>query len=82
MMIVVNFMVSALIVGRLLWYRSTVTETLGKKHAKFYTGLAAVFVEGAVLYTITGLIHLICFARKTYAHVLVIGVLTQVEVRY
>lgn len=70
-----------MIVVRLLWHRYTIGNTLGEKHTAMYTGLAAMFVESAALYGITGLVYLICYARNSYVQNLVLGVLSQTEVR-
>ncbi|KAF8575672.1 hypothetical protein K439DRAFT_725252 [Ramaria rubella] len=71
--IALNAVVSLLIVCRMLWH------FIGPQHSALYTSVAAMFVESAAKYAITGLVYIICFARNSNVQNLVLGILCQVE---
>ncbi|KAF8573445.1 hypothetical protein K439DRAFT_1375420 [Ramaria rubella] len=77
--IALNAVVSLLIVCRMLWHRHSIGKTLGPRHSALYTSVAAMFVESAAMYAITGLVYIICFARNSNVQNLVLGILCQVE---
>ena len=58
----VNVISALLISGRLLSYRYKFKEFLGQRHTKTYTTVAAILIESASLYVVTGLLLLVFFA--------------------
>lgn len=75
-----NIIVTLLIVGRLMMLRRNIRAALGEEHAIKYTGVAAMLVESAALYTITSTIFIITYARNSYVQNLVLPVLCSVMV--
>lgn len=60
-----NIILTLLISGRILFIRNRVKMSLGAYHAKTYTSLVAVLVESAALYSVTGLIFIVSYARNS-----------------
>ncbi|TDL29699.1 hypothetical protein BD410DRAFT_833964 [Rickenella mellea] len=73
-----NLVVTLLITTRLLMMRSKVIEVLGPEHSKTYTSVAAMMIESAAPYSVTGLIFIICYARNSFVQNLVLPVLGQI----
>ncbi|TDL20998.1 hypothetical protein BD410DRAFT_695577, partial [Rickenella mellea] len=73
-----NLLVTLLIVLRLLMWRSKVIGVLGPQHSKTYTSIAAMMIESAALFSVAGLIFIICFARQSHVQNLILPVLGQI----
>jgi len=74
-----NIILTVLIVVRLLSARNAVRKALGRQHSEMYTSLAALLVESASLYSVTGLVFIITYARGSYVQNLVLPPLGQVQ---
>ncbi|KIK58063.1 hypothetical protein GYMLUDRAFT_246427 [Collybiopsis luxurians FD-317 M1] len=61
--ITLNVTVTALICGRILLLQKKVRKLLGNSYAKEYTGINALLVESAALFTILGVSYIIVYAR-------------------
>jgi len=61
-----NIVVTLLISGRLFMLRKRMRDALGPQYAKKYTSAIAMLVESAAIYTGTGLLFLISYARNSY----------------
>ena len=59
----INVIVTVLIVYRLHKVSKVARETLGEESAKLYTGIAAMLIESAAPYSLTGIMFLIPYAR-------------------
>jgi hypothetical protein len=72
------------IVARLLHLRHRIQSACGKEHVKDlpYLSISAMFVESASLYSVVGMITLVCFAKGYPAQSLVLPLLGQVQVRF
>ncbi|KAI0310866.1 hypothetical protein OF83DRAFT_1069832 [Amylostereum chailletii] len=57
-----NILVTIAIVARLLLYRHRIMKTLGSQHTKHYTGIAAMIVESAAIYSSLAIVLLVTFA--------------------
>ncbi|TDL29997.1 hypothetical protein BD410DRAFT_703038, partial [Rickenella mellea] len=73
-----NLLVTLMIATRLLMMRNKIIAVLGPEHSKTYTSVAAMMVESAAPYSITGLIFIICYARASNVQNLVLPVLGQI----
>jgi hypothetical protein len=81
MSIGLNILMTLGIAGRMLYLRRSIVDVLGPQHAKLYTGIAAMFVESGAVYSIWGLIFIICYARNSNVQNIVLGILDQAVVR-
>ena len=63
MTIGLNILVTALICYRLLGLSRIVRESMGEENAKLYTGVAAILIESAAPYSLTGIMFLVPYAR-------------------
>ena len=77
----INIVVTTLIVGRLLYLRSRTLLVLNKEQARTYTSIAAMLVESAALYSVTGLIFIISYALDSMVQHVMLQVLAHVQVR-
>lgn len=68
------------IVGRMLYLRKRAIKSLGKEHARVYTGIASVFIESGALYSSVSLIYSISVATNNRIQTLVAQILFQVIV--
>ncbi|TFK39598.1 hypothetical protein BDQ12DRAFT_682076 [Crucibulum laeve] len=59
--VALNVLVTALIAGRLLYHRRTIS-VLGGEHTRQYLSLLAVFAESGAIYSITGLVYIPLYA--------------------
>jgi hypothetical protein len=59
--IALNILLTILIVARMLWARKTILKAMGKEHGKGYAMVAAMMIESAGLYTIFGVLYLVCY---------------------
>ncbi len=55
---------------------------IGVEHAKVYTSIASMIVESAALYSVTGMVYLICYARGSNVQNLIISALDQIIVSW
>ena len=69
MTIGLNILVTALICARLLRLSRAVRETMGDENARLYTGVAAILVESALPYSLTGIMFLVPYARGSLVSV-------------
>ena len=76
----VNVMSTIAIITRLLWRRKEINDILGKEHSKAYTGIVAMLVESASLYSIFGIIFIGTYLRKNYVSEIVLPTLGNLEV--
>ncbi|KAF7316950.1 hypothetical protein HMN09_00429300 [Mycena chlorophos] len=58
-----NILVTAMIVGRLLWLQNKMSSVLSIEVSKRYTGLLAVLVESALPFTLLGVAYLALYVR-------------------
>ena len=80
MTIAINATMTLAIAYRLLRMRRRITATLGAEHARMYTSVAAMVVESAAVYSVTGLVFIICYARNSSVQNLILPILDQVVV--
>ncbi|KAI0649025.1 hypothetical protein C8Q79DRAFT_488197 [Trametes meyenii] len=73
-----NIMLTLLLVIRLLCMSSYIGRTIGPAHGKTYISVAAMLLESATPYAVTGLIFIITYARNSNVQNLVLPVLSQV----
>jgi len=78
MTIAINATMTLAIAYRLMSMRRRVTTMLGAEHARTYTSVVAMIVESAAVYSVTGLVFIICYARKSNVQNLVLPILDQV----
>ena len=78
--IALNIILTSLIVGKILWMRRSVTMGLGSQHSKQYTSVVAMLIESAALYSITGIVYIICYGINTPAQQLFIVILGEAQV--
>ncbi|KAJ7456069.1 hypothetical protein FB451DRAFT_1276952 [Mycena latifolia] len=74
-----NVLLSLSIATRILRIRATIIQLVGPGHASQYISIAAMLVESAALYAVSGVAFLICFARNTPLQNVLIGILGQVQ---
>jgi hypothetical protein len=77
----VNIVLTFLIAGRLLWMSCRVKRYLGYRHAKKYTSVAAMLIECALPYSVTGLRFIICYIIDFPLEEPLISILSQLIVR-
>lgn len=65
MTIGLNIIVTALICYRMLSLSKLVKAAMGEENARLYTSVAAIMVESAAPYSLTGLVFLIPYARSS-----------------
>ncbi|KAH8103707.1 hypothetical protein DFH11DRAFT_1734629 [Phellopilus nigrolimitatus] len=74
-----NVLVTALIVARLFLIRARTRAVLSTHHARTYTGVAAMLVESAALYSAAALVFVVAYARGSNVQNLVLPLLGQVQ---
>jgi hypothetical protein len=79
---VVNIVLTLLIAGRLLWISKRIKRSLGYHHAKKYTSVAAMLIECALPYSVTGLFFIICYIIDSPLEEPLISILSQLVVRF
>ncbi|EIN03772.1 hypothetical protein PUNSTDRAFT_77726, partial [Punctularia strigosozonata HHB-11173 SS5] len=62
---------------RLFSARRTLINALGAEHARLYTSVMTVVIESAALYSVVGLIFIICYARNSNVQNLVLPIMGQ-----
>jgi len=72
-----NVLLTLLIVVRLLYVRRTILSVLGAEHARTYTSIITILVESSAIFSITGVIYIICFKTGSSVQTVVLGVLDQ-----
>ena len=77
---IINIILSAMIVVRILMMRRDVKSGLGAEYAKPYSVIAALVVEAALPFTILSIVLLILFGGHDTAQNLFVPFLVQVEV--
>ena len=75
-----NVAVSLIIAGRMLFLRKRVIMSLGKEHARIYTGIAAMFIESGAIYSSLCLFFTISNVTGNWVRNLVVQVLNQAVV--
>lgn len=76
-----NVIVTVLIAGRLIYYRTRLREVLGPNHGKVYTTILAITVESAALYAIFELMALVAFLTNSPTENVFFPMLGNVQVR-
>jgi len=77
--VAINVLVTLLIVGRLLVTRRQIKAALGPEHSKIFTSIAAMLIESAALFSVTGLIFIVAFARQSKVQDLILPSLGLVQ---
>jgi hypothetical protein len=77
----INAIATIAIVARLLWKRREIKSILGEEHSKAYTGVVAMLVESAAIYSIFGIIFISTYFRRSPASFLILPFLGNLEVR-
>ncbi|CCM06167.1 uncharacterized protein FIBRA_08408 [Fibroporia radiculosa] len=75
-----NVIVTIMIVARLLLYRYRISRVLGPRHGSHYTGIAAMIVESAALYSAFALLLIIPFGMNNSLANVFLQSLSQVQV--
>ncbi|KAI0833560.1 hypothetical protein BC628DRAFT_1308805, partial [Trametes gibbosa] len=75
-----NILLTLLIVVRLLWMSYSAKHSIGSDHSKTYVSIAAMLLESAAPYAVTGVIFIITYARNSDVQHLVLPILGQVMV--
>lgn len=57
--------------------RALAASGIGAEHGKVYTSVAAIVVESSALYSVTGMIYLICFTRGSNVQNLLLPAIDQ-----
>lgn len=73
--IFLNVILTILIVGRLLFKRRAISKVLGAQHSTHYTSIAALLVESAALYSVTGIIFVGTFLTANPVQNLILPIL-------
>ncbi|KAI0827042.1 hypothetical protein BC628DRAFT_193981 [Trametes gibbosa] len=60
----INFVLTFVIVARLLWIRRQMCRSIGSRHTRIYISIAAMLVESAALYTIVTLVSIVACATR------------------
>ncbi|KAH9852490.1 hypothetical protein C2E23DRAFT_885628 [Lenzites betulinus] len=60
----INFVLTLVIVARILWVRHELRKHLGRRYTSVYTSIAAMLVESAALYTVVTLVSIIACATR------------------
>lgn len=76
-----NVIVTLLISGRLIYYRTRSRKVLGTSHGRVYTTILAITVESAALYAIFELIVLATFLKNSATENVFFPMLGNVQVR-
>ncbi|KZT26506.1 hypothetical protein NEOLEDRAFT_1177507 [Neolentinus lepideus HHB14362 ss-1] len=74
-----NLVVTLLIIARLYRLRREARRSLTPDAASVYTSVGAMLVESAALYSLTGLVFIVCYARHSRAQYVLITWLGQFE---
>ncbi|KLO07054.1 hypothetical protein SCHPADRAFT_922993 [Schizopora paradoxa] len=72
-----NILLSLAIAFKLLMIRRALVPTIGPERGKVYTSVAAMIVESSALYSVTGMVYLICFARGSNVQNLLLSPIDQ-----
>ncbi|EIM85267.1 uncharacterized protein STEHIDRAFT_157908 [Stereum hirsutum FP-91666 SS1] len=76
--IALNILVTLAIVYRLVAMKRRIGRLLSPAHSRMYTSLSSMVIESAALYSITGMIFIICYARSSSVQNIVLPILGQV----
>jgi len=80
--IALNIILTSLIVSKILWMRRSVSQSLGSQHSKQYTSIVAMLIESAAMYSIAGLVYIICYGINSSAQQIFITILGEAQVRF
>lgn len=75
-----NIILTGMLVGRLLYMRHKIVQSLPSHHGKSYTNIIAMILESATPYGIVSFVFLVPYARGDTAALLFIPLYTQVQV--
>jgi len=75
----INIIGTLAIVSRLLWKRREINAILGEEYSKAYTGVVAMLVESAAMYSVLGIIFISTYIRRNAASVLILPFLGNLE---
>ena len=78
--ITVNVMSTLAIIGRIVWIRKDIKGVLGKEHSRTYTGIVAMIIESASLYSIFGIIFVVAYLKENFFSEVVLPSLGNLEV--
>ncbi|KAH9847670.1 hypothetical protein C2E23DRAFT_889776 [Lenzites betulinus] len=73
-----NILLTLLLVTRLLYMSYNAKHSIGPEHSKAYVSIAAMLLESATPYAVTGMIFIITYARNSNVQHLVLPILGQV----
>ncbi|EJC99624.1 uncharacterized protein FOMMEDRAFT_93135 [Fomitiporia mediterranea MF3/22] len=76
--IALNIVITLAIAYRMLKSRRTVIQTLGQEHSKIYTSVTSMLIESAALYSVTGIVYIVCYARNSTIQNAVLPIMDQV----
>lgn len=77
---IINIVLSAMIVIRILMMRLDIKSGLGAEYAKIYEVIAAIIIEAALPFTVLSIVLLVLFGGRDTAQNLFVPLLVQVEV--
>ena len=80
--IVLNFICTVLICGRILWVARRMEKTLGREISKTYTGAAALVIESMMPYTLFGIVYLVTLGINHPTSILFLSIYLMFTVRH
>jgi hypothetical protein len=78
--IALNFLVTILIVARLIYIRRQITQAIGQQHTRQYTSVVAMLIESAAMTTVCSLLFLIPYARGSAISSVFQGLACEIQV--
>ena len=75
-----NIVLTAMVVGRMLFLRRRAIKLLGTYHARLYSSVASIFLESGMLYTSFGVLYLVSRSAGSGASYVIMMALGQVVV--
>ncbi|KIP10243.1 hypothetical protein PHLGIDRAFT_125731 [Phlebiopsis gigantea 11061_1 CR5-6] len=74
LVLAINFLVTFLICGRIMYVSKEVKQSLGKEAARPYTSIVAMIVESALPYTVVGIMYIISFGLNSPLSILFLSI--------
>ncbi|KAJ3570788.1 hypothetical protein NP233_g4165 [Leucocoprinus birnbaumii] len=74
-----NMLLSLLLVGRLLWMRHRLHQTLGSAYTRLYSTIAVIILESALPYALVSLVFIVLYGTNNTAAVMFIPLTVQLE---
>lgn len=81
LVITLNFTLSSLICGRLLFYAREIERSLGRRVARKYTGTIALIIEAALPYTLFGIAYVVTLGVNSPTSILFLSIYVMLTVR-